>query len=420
MHKNRIQELIEYRINQLMRNKPLYQDDIDIISPSNLAECQKNALTTLLTNPVGIVNGRAGRGKSTLIRSLIQNIKRKTDNLHICSPTGKAANRLQEVVGLAESAETIHRLLKYRRQSGEWGFTYNKRNIAEHLKHVVVDEAAMVDGRLFLSLLDALPDDARLYLAGDLNQIKPVEYDVYGRPMEFLSSIVPTSTLIKNHRQGADSLITSNCDLILDSNYPNLTSNSGDFFIIESKNIPKEIVELQSRRIPNHLKCGYLDIKTITPQEGGACGHANINKLMQETINKDGWQVGEGIEFRVGDPVMQCKNNYTKNVFNGESGIVNNEKKEFRGHYSFGVNIEGGRELFYTQKQAGGELMLNYAMSIHKAQGSEYPVVIIPVSSEHIDRWDKAMLYTAISRAQKMCVVVCESKSILMDVINKS
>lgn len=386
-------------------------------------EQQRNAIDMSLKSGVSVITGGPGTGKTTIIKCILNILEQNNNKVMLLAPTGRASKRLSESTG--REAKTIHRGLELNFRGGGSTFVYNEQNPL-NVDAVVVDEVSMVDVLLMNSLLKALPSDCKLILVGDKDQLPSVGAgNVLGDILD--SGIIKVSYLTKIFRQDEKSLIVSNAHLINDGEMPCIDNSSHDFFFEsheDSVEIKDAIINLVTSRLPNFAKIDASKIQVLAPLKAGASGTINLNMSLQEKINplvrgKQELVVGKTI-FREGDKVMQTVNNYdliwTKQngllseegsgVFNGDIGYIT---KIHQGSGETEVVFEDGRVCNYERTDIG-ELSLAYAITIHKSQGSEFDVVVIPIISGPSIILTRNLIYTAITRAKKMVVLVGSKK----------
>ncbi len=394
---------------------------------------QASAVDTAVNNGVSVITGGPGTGKTTIIKCVLHCFKKQHKKCILLAPTGRAAKRLSESTG--ENASTIHRALDLDFKNGNGAFfTKNESNpLSEDV--VIVDEVSMVDSQLMFNLLKAIKRNAQLILVGDKDQLPSVGAgNVLGDILQ--SGVVPVVELTEIYRQDSKSYIITNAHLINTGKMPILDNTSKDFFF-ENKVDPTEMlhtcVSLVTLRLPHFLKIDAGKIQVLAPIKAGVCGVDNLNKELQKMINpsKLGSSeiVTEHVIFRTGDKVMQTVNNYEQTwtrisedgiieygqgVFNGDSGIIEDISKHTG---EVVVLFEDGRKAIYSRENIF-ELMLSYAITIHKSQGSEFDVVVIPVISGASIILTKNLLYTAVTRAKKLVVLVGSKQNIARMVHN--
>ncbi|MEW6423601.1 MAG: ATP-dependent RecD-like DNA helicase [Bacillota bacterium] len=374
-----------------------------------LAEKQKEAIRKVVEQKVLVITGGPGTGKTTLVKSILQIMEMKGQRIVLASPTGRAAKRLSEVTG--REAKTIHRLLEYKPREGE--FARNEENpLAADL--VIVDETSMVDVLLLNHLLKAVPPQATLVLVGDVDQLPSVGA---GNVLKDVinSGTVAVITLTEIFRQARQSMIVVNAHRVNRGEFPLLKNDRGlDFYFIEKED-PEEtlqtVKELCARRIPKGFGFHPVnDIQVLSPLRKGSAGVERLNTELQALLNPRGLEVARGGRlFRLGDKVMQIKNNYEKEVFNGDIGRIAHVDLE---EQEILVQFED-RRVSYDYSDLD-ELTLAYAVSVHKSQGSEYPVVVLPLLKQHFVMLQRNLLYTAITRAKKLLVIVGDKKALAM------
>ncbi len=379
------------------------------------ASMQRKAITDAVNSGVFILTGGPGTGKTTIIKAVMQILGDMAYKIALCAPTGRAAKRMSEATQC--EAKTIHRLLEmdYSKEN-EPVFRRDEKNLLDD-DVVIVDEASMIDIFLLEALLKAMKPAARLILIGDSDQLPSVGAgNVLNDLIE--SSIFSSVKLKEIFRQARESLIITNAHLINSGEYPDLESKSSDFFFLgrNDEDIPKTIADLCKNRLPKTYGKEIVEgIQVITPSHKGSAGTIIMNSILQEALNpyKKG-RVQKNVRnviFREGDKVMQIRNNYdiewTKGsmsgvgVFNGDIGII---KVIDQGEETITVDFDS-REVVYDFTQLD-ELEHAYAVTIHKSQGSEYPVVIIPSYSFSPKLLTRNLLYTAVTRAQRMVIIV--------------
>ncbi len=379
-----------------------------------LAPNQVEAVKSVALNKVLVITGGPGTGKTTIIHAILEIFTRLKIRILLAAPTGRAAKRMTETTG--REAKTIHRLLEYSMQNG--GF---RKNETEPLDGdlLIVDEASMIDSILFHHLLKAIPLHATLVLVGDVNQLPSVGA---GNVLSDIisSEKVPVVRLNTIFRQARDSRIIVNAHRINEGHLPEvaIANLQSDFFFIE-KDLPEDvlkiILDLASDRIPGHFGLHPVDeIQVITPMHKGIVGAGNLNLELQRRLNPGEGGVSRGNRtFRTGDKVMQTRNNYEKEVFNGDMGRVTQidpEQKEVT------IAFDGRKVIFDFSEL--DEIVLSYAVSVHKSQGSEFPAIIIPVLTQHYIMLQRNLLYTAVTRGRKLVVLVGTKKALAIAVKN--
>ncbi|MDW7650332.1 MAG: ATP-dependent RecD-like DNA helicase [Bacillota bacterium] len=387
-----------------------------------LAPAQQDAVDKALGTGLLVVTGGPGTGKTTTIRSLLSLFQNHGLEVMLAAPTGRAAKRMTEATGL--EARTIHRLLEYSQVEGE-GFSFLRNEDRPLKAHaVIVDEVSMVDLLLFYHLLKAIPPDCKLILVGDMDQLPSVGPGNVLRDI-ISSEAVPVTRLDRIFRQSGESAIISNAHSVNSGQMPQLNGSSDDFFFIhegEPEKILETILDLCSRRLPEYKNNDAIaDIQVLSPMRRNLLGVDNLNTHLQQKLNppagfKPEMKNGSTV-FRLGDKVMQIRNNYQKEVFNGDIGCItyiNREDGEAVVRYP---DVNGARDVVYDQAELD-ELVLSYAVSVHKSQGSEYPVVVLPVVTQHYILLQRNLIYTAITRAKELVVLIGTKKALAIAVRN--
>jgi exodeoxyribonuclease V alpha subunit len=370
-----------------------------------LAKNQRAAVASALTSKVQIITGGPGTGKSTITRAILAISRKLTKRIRLAAPTGRAAKRMSEIC--RTDARTIHALLEVDMAHG--GFKRG-HDLPVDADLIIIDEASMIDTRLMVSLVKAVPNEARLLLIGDINQLPSVGAGNVLRDL-IASGKIPTAELNQIFRQAAGSKIITNAHRVNDGIFPSLESEEkGDFFFIEEEEttqLRNTVVDLVSRRVPARFGFDPLqEIQVLAPMKRGAIGTEQLNAALQQALNPG----GQGL-FRPGDKVMQVRNNYDKEVFNGDIGIVAAIKEG-----ELLIRFDG-RPITYQTSELE-ELQLAYAVSVHKYQGSECPCVIIPFHTAHFKLLQRNLLYTAITRARKLVILIGTKQAIGMAVNN--
>ncbi len=388
----------------------------------NYEEQQRLAIATAAKKGLLVLTGGPGTGKTTTIKGIISIFERQNLDIALAAPTGRAAKRMSEVTGM--EAKTIHRLLEV-----EWDeddrpvFTRNVQNPLD-CNALILDELSMIDINLFASLLDALPLGCRLVLVGDSDQLPPVGAGNVLQDL-IISEMLPVVSLTQVFRQALESRIITNAHKIVGGENPDLTNNGKDFFHIERQNpvlTAQTVADLCSNRLPKAYGWdAFTDIQVITPSKKGDAGTHNLNKLLQESLNpphKDKSQIiANGRIFRVGDKVMQIKNNYNipwesekekgAGIFNGDIGILT--KIDIQGGV---VTVDFDGKITEIPGEYLSDLELAYAITVHKSQGSEFKAVIFPAINIVPNLAYRNLLYTAVTRARDMLVTVGSTETI--------
>ena len=376
-------------------------------------EVQLAAIRQAVTSKVMVLTGGPGTGKTTTTQGIIAALKKAGLRVLLAAPTGRAAKRMSEATGM--EAKTIHRLLEYNPQDGY------KRNDENPLEGdaLIVDECSMIDILLMNNLLKAVPVGMRLVFVGDIDQLPSVGAGNVLRDI-IDSQRIPVVRLVRIFRQAQKSRIVMNAHTINQGRFPD-TSNGRDtdfFFMREDdpERAAETIVRLVKERLPRAYRESPDRIQVLTPMQRGVVGAANLNLLLQQALNPSGPSLGRGgYTYRQGDRVMQLRNNYAKEVFNGDQGYIREVDTEDR---MLTVDFDG-KKVEYDVTELD-ELTLAYATTIHKAQGSEYPIVVMPVLMTHFVMLQRNLIYTGITRAKKICVLIGATKALAYAVRNVS
>jgi exodeoxyribonuclease V alpha subunit len=378
-------------------------------SKIELAPGQRAAVEAAARHKVVVITGGPGVGKTTIVRAILNVLSKSRLRVKLAAPTGRAAKRLSESTGL--EASTLHRLLAFdpRQQT----FQLDQDNPIE-ADVVIVDEASMIDVPLGAALISALPTAARLIVVGDSDQLPSVGPGALLRDL-IDSGSIPTVRLNEIFRQAGESRIVLNAHRILHGEMPESVDAelpNADFFVVPRKTAEEaaELVrELVVTRIPRRF--GFdarKDIQVLTPMHRGAAGTIALNEILQSALNPEGPALeSRGQKLRLGDKVMQTRNDYEREAFNGDIGVISSVDLEGR---KLQVRFDQ-REVEYDDPSLGS-LTLAYATSIHKSQGSEYPAVVIPLLTTHFVMLSRNLVYTAVTRAKKLCVLAADPRAI--------
>lgn len=414
------------RLLQLQQaTEPLSEDNLSLFikvwekdNQIQLAQKQKEAIKACLHHGVLVLTGGPGTGKTTVIKGILSILKAQGLKIRLAAPTGRAAKRLSETTG--QKALTIHRLLEANNLAQDdnlqLGFS---KDIDDQLDAdvIILDEVSMVDIVLMHHFLNAVPDGCRIILVGDTDQLPAVG------PGSVLKDIIrsqkiPAIRLDEIFRQAQTSMIIQNAHIINAGRLPDLRKQYSDFVFYElndDTSITQKILDLCTKDLPHEGFNVLKDVQVLSPMHRFLCGVENLNLMLQEQLNSKKNQDElkySSQTFRVGDKVMHIRNNYQKNVFNGDIGFIqdiNNEK----------LTVDYFDHIVTYEKNELNELTLAYASSVHKSQGSEYKVVIIPLSTSHYIMLQRNLLYTAITRA-KQKVIIIGSKKALMTAIQSN
>ncbi|MCB1112922.1 MAG: ATP-dependent RecD-like DNA helicase [Chlamydiales bacterium] len=412
---------IGHEVRRLIRS-PCYLREIDAKKAIDwvqeklnieLAPKQKDAVVRAVTDKMHIITGGPGTGKSTITNAILAITRKLTNKILLAAPTGRAAKRMSEITG--HQASTIHSLLEFDFKT--FGFKRKRENPLD-CDLLIIDEASMIDTSLMYSLLKAIPSHARLILVGDIYQLPSVGPGNVLKDM-IASRCVPVTMLTEIFRQAEGSQIVVNAHRINAGKMPHTSNLSdGDFFFIQSytpEDILKEVISLVKQRLIK--KYGFNpkeDIQVLAPMKKGLIGIDNLNIILQEELNPQKEHLfRSGKKLQVGDKVMQIRNNYRKEVYNGDIGYIqridNQDQKV--------VVAMMDKEVLYDFAELD-ELVLAYAVSIHKYQGSETPCVIIPVHTTHFKLLHRNLLYTGVTRGKKLVILVGTKKALAIAVNN--
>lgn len=397
------------------RNWPKLLENLAKQGQIHLTDQQQGAVQAALTNKISVLTGGPGTGKTTTLRMVISALEELDYKFLLASPTGRASKRLSESTG--RPASTIHRLLGF---NPEGGFEHNED---EPLKAdmVIIDETSMVDLLLFYQLLRALPPACHLMLVGDIHQLPSVGAGNVLRDV-IESGVAHVTRLETIFRQDQTSQIVLNAFRINHGDQPFLDNTSSDFFFFKEEDpeaAAELIVDIVKNRLPERFDVDPLrQVQVIAPMYRGAAGVDSLNILLQQALNGSSHKAQRqifGRTYRAGDKVMQIKNNYEKEVFNGDIGYLRGFDTE---DDTIEVVMEDGLRVQYDAATEADQLRHAFCISTHRSQGSEYPVVVIPVLSQHYVMLQRNLLYTAITRAKKAVVLVGSRRAVAMAVSN--
>jgi len=390
----------DVNIEKIVRRTGIHYDDVQVA-----------AIKQAVQSKVMVLTGGPGTGKTTTTIGIIAALQSMGLRILLAAPTGRAAKRMSEATG--KEAKTIHRLLEYNPAEG---YGRNDENPLDG-GALIVDECSMIDVILMNSLLKAIPIDMRLILVGDIDQLPSVGAGNVLRDI-IDSEHIPVVRLTRIFRQAMSSRIITNAHRINQGLFPDISNGKNtDFFFIQKEDpslAAAEIVNIVKNRIPKAYHISTNDIQVLTPMQRSVVGAANLNVILQEAINPKGESLSRGgFKYRQGDRVMQIRNNYDKDVFNGDVGYIESVNMDDR---SLTVRFEE-KHVEYEDSELD-ELTLAYATTIHKSQGSEYPVVVIPLLMTHFVMLQRNLVYTGITRAKKICIIVGTTKALAYSIHN--
>ncbi|MSP53398.1 MAG: ATP-dependent RecD-like DNA helicase [Gammaproteobacteria bacterium] len=412
---HRAEVLIAHKLLQLIDGAPPWgQLDLDAAIAAGqaktgqvLSASQQAALKTILQHKVGIITGGPGVGKTTIVKTLLAVLNTKKMHIALCAPTGRAAKRLQETTDMP--AKTIHRLLEYSPFTRAFKHNQDDPLLCDVL---IIDETSMLDVNLLQHLLNAVSITTAVLFVGDVDQLPSVGSGQVLADM-INSKVIPTVRLTEIFRQAASSKIIINAHHINEGELPLENDINSDFFVVYEDTpeaIHDKLIQLVSNRIPKRYDCNAIqDIQVLTPFNRGELGTHTLNQALQKCLNfgaKEKIQKHDTF-FYLGDKVIQTINNYDKEVFNGDIGIivqVDNAAHKLKVRYE-------DRLVEYSSKELD-ELNLAYAISIHKSQGSEYPIVIIPLAMQHYSLLARNLVYTAVTRGKQLVIVIAQRKAL--------
>ena len=389
-----IKENVPLDINAIQQSSGIVYDDVQI-----------EAIQQAVDAKVMVLTGGPGTGKTTTTQGIIAAFRSMGLRILLSAPTGRAAKRMSEATGM--EAKTIHRLLEYNPADGY------KRNDENPLEGdaLIVDECSMVDIMLMYNLMKAIPTNMRLVLVGDIDQLPSVGAGNVLRDI-IDSERVPVIRLTRIFRQAQTSRIVMNAHAINNGSFPDISNGKNtDFFFIKMEDpekVAEQIVNLVQNRLPKAYNQPLSNIQVLTPMQRGVVGAANLNAILQDALNNSTQSLSRsGYVFKKGDRVMQIRNNYDKDVFNGDIGVVNSIDQEDRS-----LTVDFDSHIVAYEVSELDELTLAYATTIHKSQGSEYPIVVIPIMMNHYVMLQRNLVYTAITRSKKVCVLIGQVKAL--------
>jgi len=409
----KIKALLKYPSGVLVDSNAIYQELRMQKGDLQLNEDQQHGIMTALQHKITIITGGPGTGKTTLIKQLLEILDQKRIKYKLAAPTGRAAKRITESTG--RNASTIHRLLEF--DPANMQFKHNEENTLQ-TDILIIDEASMIDIFLTHALLKATPLPAHIIFIGDIDQLPPVGAGNFLRDM-INSKAVPCIQLTEIFRQAKNSLIIVNAHRINHGNFPttNLPNSKKDFIWIKEEQPEKVNAHLQSWFTKRLKQYNIPQHKTmvLVPMNRGTIGTQKLNQNLQDVINtKQGKRLTHGLtEFKEHDRVMQIRNNYEKMVFNGDIGFIQTIDTEERL-----ISIKYGERIVNYKQPELDEVVLAYAITIHKSQGSEYDAVIIPLFTQHFTLLARNLVYTAITRAKKLCIFIGQTRALAIAINN--
>lgn len=398
---------INYFNHNTVYHSPKTIEDVEIENGFKYNNLQKEAISLAINSNLMILTGGPGTGKTTALKGIIQMFKSMNLSIGAAAPTGKASKRMSEVTGL--NAKTIHRLLEY---NPYLGYGYNEENPLPY-DVIIIDEMSMVNVLLMSVFLKAVSPSTKLILVGDVDQLPSIGAgNILSDCIE--SGLIPTIRLTEIFRQDEDSEIILNAhainngkQIIINNKKPN-----NNFFVIkkyDNDSIADEIISLVTNRLPKKFNVNPTDIQILSPMRRfTSVGVDELNNKLQSLLNNsiNSITVGKTI-FKLGDKVMQTKNNYEKEVFNGDVGFITDINIDEKT-----ITVDYDDNIVIYDKTDMDELVLAYVTTIHKSQGSEYPIVIIPITKSHYNMLQRNLIYTGITRSKEICILVGQPEMI--------
>ena len=409
----KILQLLDTKIKRDLNPNKLYQD-LQTLMTTDLNTDQQQGILESFSHKISIITGGPGTGKTTLVKALIRLLEHHKVSYKLAAPTGRAAKRLME--GTTRHATTIHRLLEF--DPATMRFVHDDKNCIK-TDFLIIDESSMIDVFLANSIFKAVSLDTHVIMIGDVDQLPSVEPGSILKDL-IATNKVPCTKLTQIFRQAQNSMIIQNAHKINHGEFPttDLPDCKKDFYLIKQAEAEQCFDAIKNILLKNITSHGIKisDVTILTPMNKGIVGAQSLNHMMQQLLNPDDQKpflTFMGTIYRQDDRVMQIKNNYDKNVFNGDIGTICDVDQEDK---KMSVDFEGNIVIYEMDEI--NELVLAYAITIHKSQGSEYDAVIIPLFMQHFMLLQKNLIYTAITRAKKLCFFIGQTKAIAMGIKN--
>ncbi len=403
----KVEKRITARLCELMAQSGSDGEGVTVATESELTLEQAKAVAAVFASPIVMITGGPGTGKTTAVREIVREADARGLATVLAAPTGRAAQRLAESTG--SSAQTLHRLLEMG-SPGVSGLQFLRSRERPLVGDVfIVDEASMIDAPLFASFLEALPNGARLVLVGDPEQLPAVGPGQVLRDL-IAAGFAPVCALTQVHRQAANSAIIAAAHAVRNGRVPAIkSSEQRDFFFIEENDADKAsklVTDLVTERLPRYLQVdARLGVQVLAPMRKGRCGIDRLNELLSERLtDRNAPKLTSGARvFYLHDKIMNIKNDYEREIFNGDVGLITKVEGE-RLAVVFGGDDR--RREVWLERTDLGQIVHAYAVSVHKSQGSEYPCVVLPLLREHAVMLHRQLVYTAMTRAKSLLVVV--------------